>query len=163
MKFNKRFISSLYILKISALISIMLLVSTIFVYKPMKSVSNYTGPNSMLGSMVQNLNLTGNDDSSYEINYSHKVSTNEIFKYILKYSNYIDQWEARGLAQLIKKECKKYNINPYLILAIIKVESGFNPTAVSSRGAVGLMQIMPDTAIYLANKKGINIENEMSL
>ncbi|NIP31228.1 MAG: transglycosylase SLT domain-containing protein, partial [Candidatus Dadabacteria bacterium] len=64
------------------------------------------------------------------------------------------------LAELINKECKRYNLNPYLVLAIIKVESSFNPMAVSPKGAVGLMQVMPETAIYLASKKGMKIDDK---
>src|SRR5262249_14834573 len=37
-------------------------------------------------------------------------------------------------------------LNPYLVLSIIRQESAFNPTAISSSGARGLMQLMPTTA-----------------
>ena len=46
----------------------------------------------------------------------------------------------------IKRVSNKYNIDFTLIKAIIKTESDFNPFAVSSKGAVGLMQLMPKTA-----------------
>ncbi len=42
------------------------------------------------------------------------------------------------------------NLDPYLVAAIIKVESGFRANVVSPRGAVGLMQIMPTTGAWVA-------------
>ncbi len=47
--------------------------------------------------------------------------------------------------KLIQKAAKKYNINRGLIEAVIKAESGYRKTAVSDKGAEGLMQLMPAT------------------
>ena len=47
---------------------------------------------------------------------------------------------------LIEELSKKHNVDFALVKAMIKVESGFNPLAVSRKGAKGLMQLMPETA-----------------
>lgn len=54
--------------------------------------------------------------------------------------------------EIVTEEAAKYDIEPALIYAIIKTESGFNPSAQSSAGAVGLMQLMPNTFSWLQTK-----------
>lgn len=49
---------------------------------------------------------------------------------------------------------KKYDLSCEFIASVINAESGFNKNAVSNKGAVGLMQIMPKTAQYIAQKLG---------
>jgi len=48
---------------------------------------------------------------------------------------------------LIFEYSKKYQVDSALIKAIIRAESGFNPRAISRKGAKGLMQLMPETAV----------------
>ncbi|HEY9421753.1 MAG TPA: lytic transglycosylase domain-containing protein, partial [Thermoanaerobaculia bacterium] len=48
--------------------------------------------------------------------------------------------------ELIYDIAVRHSINPHLVAALIHVESAFNPKAVSRKGAVGLMQLLPDTA-----------------
>lgn len=56
---------------------------------------------------------------------------------------------------LVFSSAQQNNIDPYLVFAIIRAESGFKTTARSPVGARGLMQIMPETAEWIAKQKGI--------
>jgi soluble lytic murein transglycosylase-like protein len=51
-----------------------------------------------------------------------------------------------NIREMIKKAAKENNLRPELLEAVVQVESGYNPDAVSSKGASGLMQLMPATA-----------------
>ncbi len=46
----------------------------------------------------------------------------------------------------IRRVAARHGVDPLLVHAVVRAESGYDPKAVSSRGAAGLMQLMPDTA-----------------
>jgi soluble lytic murein transglycosylase-like protein len=68
----------------------------------------------------------------------------------VRYHKQIDYWGRR------------YNIDPNLIKAIIRAESGFDRYAVSKKGAQGLMQLMPDTAREMRVSDPFNPEQNIA-
>lgn len=63
------------------------------------------------------------------------------------------------LSGLIEDRARKANVSPDLVRAIVMAESGGDPKAVSSKGARGLMQLMPDTASQLGVNPDSPVEN----
>lgn len=57
--------------------------------------------------------------------------------------------DVKDIETLIKRKARRYSINPAFVKAVVAVESGFIPRARSWKGAMGLMQLMPATALAL--------------
>lgn len=66
----------------------------------------------------------------------------EELSYPQKYSEYVD------------KAAEEYDLEPALIYAVIRTESGFDPDAESGAGACGVMQMMPSSFEWLQEKRG---------
>ncbi len=56
---------------------------------------------------------------------------------------------------LVKKYAAQYQVDPFLVTAIMREESKFMPKAESDAGAKGLMQLMPETAQWAADQAGV--------
>jgi soluble lytic murein transglycosylase-like protein len=66
-------------------------------------------------------------------------------------SNYVRgrTYSPEQVDAAIEQAATRHNLDPNLVRAVVKVESDFNPNAVSRKGAMGLMQLMPSTARQL--------------
>ncbi|MCP5054415.1 MAG: lytic transglycosylase domain-containing protein [bacterium] len=93
---------------------------------------------------ISNLNRTvtqlKKDITTYKTKNAETEQKVAIYKYkenVLKskYPRFSD------VAEIVYRKSKAYNFSPYLIMSLIQVESNFDPYAVSSAGAYGLMQI----------------------
>ncbi|WP_246582840.1 lytic transglycosylase domain-containing protein [Clostridium mobile] len=78
--------------------------------------------------------------------------------------NYINEERKSNdnIEEIVEKASKKFSIDKDLIMAVIKQESDFNPTVTSTAGAMGLMQLMPDTAKYLGVSDPYDIEQNIN-
>jgi soluble lytic murein transglycosylase len=73
------------------------------------------------------------------------------------------EWDERLLRivfqfpyrNLVEREARRNNLDPFMVAGLIRQESLFNPVAVSPVGALGLMQVMPGTGRGLASGAGI--------
>lgn len=75
--------------------------------------------------------------------YSDSSLDNDTFTANRRVSN---SQNKKKYAPLIAEAAEKHHVDPKLLHAVIQAESSYNPTAMSSAGAVGLMQLMPATA-----------------
>lgn len=66
-----------------------------------------------------------------------------------KSNRFHDILSERELEPVIRRYSSQHQLHPALIRAVIKAESNFDPRAVSRAGAIGLMQLMPQTALRL--------------
>ncbi len=101
------------------------------------------------------------DDVAVVINLAYAENKNKLGRKAKKYAkntrrasvrkvNGVRMPSQREYAKYIRNACNRYSVPEALAYAVISTESNFNPKAVSSVGAQGLMQLMPKTAAAMA-------------
>jgi soluble lytic murein transglycosylase-like protein len=94
------------------------------------------------GQVSASTNDSTKPTKSQKVSASKKKAINSTCSLSDRYPDAIRQW-----CDMIEKYAAEYEIDPQLIAAVMLQESGGNPQAYSSSGAVGLMQIMPRDGI----------------
>lgn len=69
---------------------------------------------------------------------------------------------TKAYDEALTKACEKYNVPKALARAVMQVESNFDSRAVSSKGALGLMQLMPGTAEAMYVRDALSPEDNIS-
>lgn len=69
---------------------------------------------------------------------------------------YLERAYPTPYKDLVTQYCAEHNVDPFLVTALMRVESRFRPHVVSEKGARGLMQVMPDTARWVAQELGMD-------
>ena len=69
--------------------------------------------------------------------------------------------ERQKLFGLVRKLAPEYGVSPRLVMAVIKAESNFEPSAVSPKNAQGLMQLIPETSVRFNVKKPFDPEQNI--
>ena len=81
-----------------------------------------------------------------------QLTDRQVQTYLNRNMRFTSVERVTRMAKLINKLAKENHLPAGLILSVIKVESNFQPWAVSPRGALGLMQVMPETGEWLAKR-----------
>jgi len=105
--------------------------------------------------MISNVQSTNN--ASNITNSAQKNQANGSFDSVLQ-----SAMDNKGMNQIFDEASAKYGVPENLLRAVAHAESDFNPKAVSSCGAVGVMQLMPDTAKSLGVTDPYNAEQNIN-
>ena len=97
----------------------------------------------------------GNDGQSYLLDQHSPIVSKSIFRFKNRTYTFKDfgsntlhyaSANKKRFTDLIEQTALKYQLDPKLVHAVIQTESAYDASAISSAGAIGLMQLMPDTA-----------------
>jgi soluble lytic murein transglycosylase len=79
--------------------------------------------------------------------YMTNVPSDRKFAPVMGKRTYHASVSDQELEDAVARYAREYRLSPALLMAVMKAESDFNPTVISKAGAVGLMQLIPETAI----------------
>ena len=86
------------------------------------------------------------DDTELRANLRQRSTTFEVFRSYHEPDQRHARLESLPFGEIIRRTASRHGVDALLLAAVVEAESSFDPAALSPRGAVGLMQILPSTA-----------------
>jgi soluble lytic murein transglycosylase-like protein len=94
---------------------------------------------------------------------SHLASVVRLHEILAENRIYLSRSNVEAMASRVEQVSRKYGVGSDMIYAVIRVESSFDPMALSNKGAMGLMQLLPSTAREVASRLNIRWTDERML
>jgi len=104
-----------------------------------------------------------NKISELDVAREHLASVVRLREILADNRIYMSRTNVEAMASQVELVSRKYGISSDMIYAVIHAESSFNPMALSDKGAMGLMQILPSTAREVAARINIRWTDERIL
>jgi soluble lytic murein transglycosylase len=100
-------------------------------------------------------------DANGVIHFTNTPTNSQYNLYLKERSPRSSSVDTSAIRAIISRHAATFRLEEALVRAVIKAESGFNPRAVSKKGALGLMQLMPDTARLLKVRDPLDAEENI--
>ncbi len=100
-------------------------------------------------------------DENGVVHFSN-APTDVRFRLYLKETNLTGKQFIEKYDRSIRRQASIHGVDPNLVRAVIRAESGYDPNAISKKGAQGLMQLMPKTARKLRVKNPFNPDENIA-
>src|SRR2546423_3594478 len=84
--------------------------------------------------------------------FPHKIGQEDLEAVLQRVARRLEPAVRTRLAEAIFSESERFGYDPFFILGLVSVESGFRPHVSSDRGAYGLMQLKPSTFAWIAGR-----------
>ena len=120
--------------------------------------SNVVGPRSELFNVT--ISASEMPPPNYFVPPGQNLESN-ICYFIQSYARPANRGYASQISSAIMRYSQQYDVNPRLVTALIARESRFNPQAVSSHGALGLGQLLPQTASSMGAEDAFDIDQNV--
>jgi len=147
MKKQIQSIKTLFIM-FGAIVAVFFVLNTIFLAKVSHNLDELSEKTLNASDKYYELRKEFTDEKTRMALMAHVLDIKNILE---SFKNKTNSYNTMEFALLIAKESYRNNLDPLLVLAVIKTESSFRKSVVSHKGAIGLMQILPNTGHYVSD------------